>query len=103
MGSQQIKFLDAPMTNIITEAKPGELITIELKAALNQDWNKVDKGWVDIVYGNDIRNKLEVVETGANTGLFVAKLKIPQIIKSKTITVSYGYLGLGKTARINIR
>ena len=103
LGSQQIRFLDAPMTNVITQVNPGETITIELKAALNQDWNKVDKGWVDIVYGNDIRNKLEVVETGVNTGLFIAKLKIPQILKSKTITVSYGYLGLGKTARINIR
>ncbi|MDP4188785.1 MAG: cellulase N-terminal Ig-like domain-containing protein [Bacteroidota bacterium] len=95
LGSQQIKLFDAESKNEISQAKSGQTITIELKAALNQDWNKIDKGWVEIKNGNELPQKLEVTETGANSGIFTAKYSVPKTKKGTEIKVSYGYLGLG--------
>ncbi|MDP4275254.1 MAG: cellulase N-terminal Ig-like domain-containing protein [Bacteroidota bacterium] len=95
LGSQQIKLFDAESKNEISQVKSGQTITIELKAALNQDWNKIDKGWVEIKNGNELPQKLEVTETGANSGIFTAKYSVPKTKKGTEIKVSYGYLGLG--------
>jgi hypothetical protein len=100
LGSQQIKLFDADYKNEISQAKPGQTIIIELKAALNQDWNKPDKGWVKIHNGIDPVIKLEVIETGANTGLFISKYQLPQGVNGETIEVSYGYLGFEKKATL---
>jgi len=100
LGSQQIRLFDADYKNEIMQAKPGQTIIVELKAALNQDWNKTDKGWVEIRNGNDDVRKLEVIETGPNTGIFTAKYELP-IGKSRRKTeISYGYLGFEKKAII---
>lgn len=95
LGSQQIKLFDADYKNQIAGAKSGQTITIELKAALNQDWNKADKGWVEISSGNSSVTKIEVMETGTNTGIFTAKYSVPKVKKGAKIKVLYGYLGLG--------
>jgi hypothetical protein len=100
VGSQQIKLFDADYKNEITQAKPGQTITIELKAALNQDWNKADKGWVEIRNGKSAAIKLEVNETGPNTGLFTAKYQLPKGKSGTKTEVSYGYLGFEKKAII---
>ncbi len=102
LGTQQIRLFDAEMKNEISQAKPGQIITVELKAALNQDWNKVDKGWVEIGFAN-IHYKLEVIETGTNTGIFIAKIKIPQNSSVNIMRFDYGYLGLGIPASIKIK
>jgi hypothetical protein len=44
--------------NEITQAKSGQNIIIELKAALNQDLNKADRGWVEILNGTGNITKL---------------------------------------------
>jgi hypothetical protein len=98
VGSQQLKLYDTGYKNEITLAKPGETILVELKAALNQDWNKADKGWVDIHPGNVASQKLEVTETGPNTGIFMAKYTVPRLNKGAEVKVSYGYFGLGPDA-----
>ena len=103
LGSQQIKLFDADYKNEIAQAKPGQTITVELKAALNQDWNKVDQGWVDIKSDNEQVTKLEVTETGANTGNFTAKYVIPKVKKGSQLELSYGYFGFGKTAHLKIQ
>jgi len=103
LGSQQIKLFDAESKIEITQAKLGQTITVELKAALNQDWNKVDKGWVEIKNGNEQAAKLEVTETGTNTGIFTAKYIIPKVKKGSQLEVSYGYFGFGKTAKLIIQ
>jgi hypothetical protein len=100
LGSQQIKLFDADYKNEITQAKSGQTITIELKAALNQDWNKAEKGWVEIRNGISPAIKLEVIETGPNTGLFTAKYIVPKA--KKKVEVSYGYLGFMKKADLTI-
>jgi hypothetical protein len=69
-----------------------------LKAALNQDWNKADKGWVDIRNGKSPAQKLEVNETGLKTRLFTAKCQLPKGENGAKIEASYGYMGFEKRA-----
>ncbi len=103
LGTQEITFLDAATNNKINNAKSGQTILIELKAALNQDWNKIDKGWVDLVIGKSQAIKIELLETGNDSGSFIGKLTIPQKANGNTITASYGYLGFGKSVSIGIK
>lgn len=85
----------------VTTAKAGEMVTLELKAALNQDWSKPETGYVLVSADNQPPVKRTVSETGANTGLFRASFTIPQ--NTKQITVSYGYLGFEKKATVSVR
>ena len=103
MGSQQIKLFDADYKNEISQAKSGQTITIELKAALNQDWNKADKGWVEISSGKSPVQKIEVTETAANTGIFTAKYQLPKSENGDKTEVSYGYMGFEKKAVITFK
>lgn len=102
VGSQHVKIFDADYKDEITQAKPGQTVTIELKAALNRDWNKTEKGWVEIKSGNGPAKKFEVVETGKNTGLFTAKYKMPEIGKDSEIKILYGYFGLEAEAVVKM-
>ena len=102
LGSQKIKILDADYKNEINQAKAGQSITIELKAALNQDWNKADKGWVEVKAGNEPAIKLEVTETGVNTGIFTAKYIVPEVKQGSLVNVYYGYMGFEKKAMLEI-
>jgi hypothetical protein len=97
LGSQHIKLFDADYKNEITQAKPGQTITIELKVALNQDWNKAEKGWVEISDGVNSNQKVEVSETNENSGTFIAKYTVSKINKDASVKVSYGYLGFEKS------
>jgi hypothetical protein len=103
LGSQEIRLFDADYKNEIVQAKTGQTITVELKAALNQDWNKADKGWVEIGNGTGTVTKIEVTETGANTGVFTAQYQLPQGIKATKLQASYGYLGFQKSTSLTIR
>jgi hypothetical protein len=98
VGSQHLKLYDGGYQKEIAQAKPGETIVVELKAALNQDWNRIDKGWVEILPGTLAAQKLEVTETGPNTGIFTAKYLVPRLSKGTELKVSYGYFGLGTEA-----
>ncbi|MBL7969777.1 MAG: hypothetical protein JNK09_22435 [Prolixibacteraceae bacterium] len=102
VGSHQIRLFDADFKNVISQAKPGQNITIELKAALNQDWNKADKGWVEISTGNQPAQKVELTETGLNTGIFTTKYQVPKLKKGTEIKVTYGYFGLGIQSVVGI-
>lgn len=95
IGSHHIRIFNQEYNSEIAHAKSGETITIELKAALNLDWNKSDKGWVEIQLGNEPAQKIEVIETGTNTGIFTTKFIIPKLKKGSRVKVSYGYFGLG--------
>jgi hypothetical protein len=102
LGSQQIKLFDAELKNEITQAKPGQTITVELKAALNQDWNKADKGWVEIRNGNEPAQKIEVTETTVNSGVLTGKYVVHKMKKGSSLKVSYGYLGFEKFVVVEI-
>jgi hypothetical protein len=102
LGSQHVKVFDAAYEKQITTAEPGQTVTIELKAALNQDWNRKEEGWV-LVYSEEAPpRKINVLETGENTGIFTATLPL-QYPRDTAIRVVYGYLGFEKSAEIKLR
>jgi len=103
LGSQHIKIYDEAYGKEITTAKPGQIVTIELRAALDQDWNKQDKGWVELSKMKGASEKLEVIETACNSGLFTTKYKVPVLKAGDEIVVSYGYFGFGTEAVIKIK
>jgi len=102
LGSHHVKIFDEAHKKEVTSAKYGETVTIELKAALNQDWNKVEKGWVLIDNGNGANVKLEVTETSANSGLFTTSYLLPKS-NVKKVNVSYGYMGFTKIAALSLK
>ena len=95
LGSHHVKIFNKDYTTEIDSTRPGETITIELKAAINLEPESKDRGWI-LVNGE----KIEVVETGNNTGLFAAQYQIPEAVKS--VTASYGYLGFEKEDSIQV-
>ena len=101
-GSQQIKLFDADYKKEITQAKSAQTITIELKAALNQDWGKTENGWVTISDGVNPVLKVNVVETENNSGIFTARFNVPAIGKVKSVNVTYGYLVFETSAQFTI-
>jgi hypothetical protein len=102
LGTHRVRIFDEQYKNPITQAGKGQLITIELKAALNQDWTAAEKGWVIVKLGNGDTTKLEVTESAPNSGLFTAQYRIPKNSASR-LTVSYGYLGFEKSAALNVK
>jgi hypothetical protein len=102
LGSHDVKIFDGAHQHEISRAESGETITIALKAALNQDWNAMDHGWVEVRHGNGPATKVPVTESGINTGVFVAQYTIPKKIRNGKLEVSYGYWGFRKVAQINI-
>ena len=102
LGSHSIALFNSNGENA-TQAHHGDIVRVELKAALNINYDKIDKGWVDIYVGGAQAGKLEVTETGVNTGLFVCDYKIPSNAKGKEMTFSYGYFGFEKQATLNVQ
>lgn len=101
LGSHSIRVLDDTEKQIST-AKPGQTITIELKAALNQDANIRERGWVLMTDGGQIPTKLEVVETNNNSGIFTTKYAVPRATKANAIEISYGYWAFKKATQLRI-
>jgi hypothetical protein len=109
-GSHAVRILNA-QNQPTTTAKPGETVTLELRAALNQDWTKSETGYVLVSSGSDpLRRtgrtagepqKVTVTETGPNTGLFRAAHTVPA--GSNALTISYGYMGFEKKAKLTIQ
>ncbi|HPT32519.1 MAG TPA: hypothetical protein PLW67_11795 [Prolixibacteraceae bacterium] len=102
LGSQSVKVFDGNYQNEIRTAKHGQTVIVELRAALNQDWKKADKGWVDIRTGNGNPVKLELTETDANTGVFTGKYIVPKKGKGSELKFSYGYFGFDQNVVVKI-
>tara|TARA_R110002072_G_scaffold58414_3_gene148987 strand:- start:119 stop:406 length:288 start_codon:yes stop_codon:yes gene_type:complete len=88
-------------TKQLDGVKPGETIVLQLKAALNIDPDKRDKAWVLIRVENESQ-KVEVLETEVNSGIFSASYKIPNNISVSFLELSYGYLGFEKSVELKI-
>ena len=101
LGSHQLKVFDEDYKVEIENVRPAQTIVIELKAALNKDWNAVDKGWVLVQYEGELQ-KIAVIETAVNSGIFTAKFKIPKSINTSNLVVSYGYLGFEKSLKLKL-
>ncbi|MDO6518760.1 cellulase N-terminal Ig-like domain-containing protein [Zobellia uliginosa] len=102
LGSHSLKVFDAKYKEEISSVKPGQSITIQLKAALNLDRNAIDQGWVLLKHGEETE-KINLKESGANTGTFVGSFKIPKNSSVSFLVLSYGYLGLDKSIRLDIK
>jgi len=48
----------------VVQNKLADSGKVQKKAVLNRDWNKAEKGWVEIQMGNEPAQKIEVAETG---------------------------------------
>lgn len=100
LGSHELKILNG-RGEPIHRVKNGETVTIELEAALNQDWQKPESGWVLLRVKDQDPRKIEVIETGPNTGIFRSKYKVEAPEKSE-VAISYGYLGFEKKSALQI-
>ncbi len=100
LGSHELKVFNSKGESV-ERVKNGETLTIELKAALNQDWQKPESAWVLLSVKDQEVRKIEVTETGDNTGVFRATYKVEAPEKSM-IEISYGYLGFEKKAGLQV-
>ena len=87
----------------VTAAEAGDKLRVRLKAALNIDWNKKDKGWVEVKIDDKVVQRLPVEETAPNSGLFEGEYKIPAAASGKQLTFSYGYFGFDKKAQVTVK
>lgn len=101
LGSNHIEVLGED-GRAISHAKVGDKVKIQLYAALNMDWNKQDKGWINLRIGDSDSIRLTVTETGKNTGVFAVDYIIPASAKNKQISFGYGYFGFQVTQVISI-
>jgi hypothetical protein len=101
LGSHRVRLLDPASGAEIITAEPGARVRVELRAALNLDPERSDSGWILWSENSGEPRRVEVRETGANSGLFTADLTIGR--EARSAEASYGYLAFRKTARLNVR
>jgi hypothetical protein len=102
LGSHELKALDPSVDKELKNPKKGDNIRIQLKAALNIDWDKKEKAWINLNVDGKNEQKIELMETGENTGIFESTLILEFPEKSK-ITFSYGYLGFEKEVNLQLQ
>ncbi|WKX76641.1 hypothetical protein [Zobellia laminariae] len=102
LGSHKLKVFDGDFKEEISSVKQGQTITIQLNAALNIDRNAIDKGWLLLKQGEKVE-KIQLTETGVNTGIFASKLKIPKNTNVNFIELSYGFLGFEKKLKLDVQ
>lgn len=102
LGSQTVDVVTSE-GKPVTAAEAGDKLRVRLKAALNIDWNKKDKGWVEVKIDDKVVQRLPVEETAPNSGLFEGEYKIPAAASGKQLTFSYGYFGFDKKAQVTVK
>ncbi len=101
LSSHDIKMYDDKMENEVTMPKIGDIVNIQLKAALNLDWNKKETAWVDVQIDEKESFKIQVNETGKNSGVFTGKLQLDFPSKTR-VKISYGYMGFEKKVEFTL-
>lgn len=101
LGSHSLWVLDAEGKEQLVKAKLGETVIVQLKAALNINPEKKDKGWIVINDGNG-HQKLDLLETEVNSGIFTTTYDIPKNVSMSFLEISYGYLGFEKSVELKI-
>lgn len=102
LGSQTVDVVTSD-GRPVTVAEAGDKLCVCLKAALNIDWNKKDKGWVEVKIDDKVVQRLPVEETAPNSGLFEGEYKVPAVASGKQLTFSYGYFGFDKKAQVTVK
>ncbi len=95
LGSHELRIYDNSFEKEVTKPKQGDIVNIQLKAALNLDFEKKEAGWIQVQIDNQEPFKVQVFETNVNTGIFEAQFKLDYLVKSK-VQISYGYWGFKK-------
>lgn len=100
-GSHAVRILN-DRGQPLAEARAGNPVTLELEAALNQDWAKPETGYVLVSEnGEPFTKKVTLTETGPNTGVFRGQYTVQP--GARSLTASYGYLGFEKKATVAVR
>lgn len=102
LGSQTVDVVTSE-GKPVAAAEAGDKLLVRLKAALNIDWNKKDRGWVEVKIDDKVVQRLPVEETAPNSGLFEGEYKIPAAASGKQLTFSYGYFGFDKKAQVTVK
>lgn len=102
LGSQTVDVVTSD-GRPVTAAEAGDKLYVRLKAALNIDWNKKDKGWVEVKIDDKVVQRLPVEETAPNSGLFEGEYKVSAVASGKQLTFSYGYFGFDKKAQVTVK
>lgn len=100
LGSHELRVLNMD-GEAIEQVANGQVVTIELQAALNQNWDAVEEGWVMLKQKDQDAQQLRVRETGPNTGLFQAAYRIDAPVGA-VLEVSYGLMGFEKIAVLRV-
>ncbi len=101
LGTHSIKIYDESSTHEMDKPKTGEIINVQLKAALNLDWEQKESAWVLVQIEEETPFKLPVIETETNSGIFTGKLHLNYPGKSE-IKISYGYWGFEKMVKFTL-
>ena len=99
LHATDIRFLDR-RGNKTEQARAGQPVRILLRAPLNIETGKPDSGWVELKSPDGQVEKITVIETGADTGIFEASVPVR---KAGLWTASYGYWGFRKQALLTIK
>lgn len=102
LGSQTVDVVTSE-GKPVAAAEAGDKLLVRLKAALNIDWNKKDRGWVEVKIDDKVVQRLPVEETAPNSGLFEGEYKIPAAASDKQLTFSYGFFGFDKKAQVTVK
>ena len=102
LGSHRVRILDKAGRKEIGQVKAGRSVILELKAALNQDWQQAESAWVEVSLAGQPSQRVQLTETGPDTGLFRAAYQVPDK-PGTTLAARYGYLGFDKKAEISIK
>lgn len=100
LGSHRIRILDPKTGQPLTEARRGQTVRLELRAALDKSWTGQDTGWVEVQSSSDAVEKIPVKEPHPNAGVFVANYIVPATATS--IVATYGHLCFKKTCTVAI-
>jgi hypothetical protein len=101
LGSHNLIVYDEAFEKEVTKPKRGDIVNVQLRAALNLDFEKKETGWIHVQIDDQEPSKVQVYETNVNTGIFEAQLSLDYPEKSR-VHISYGYLGFKKGVEFEI-
>lgn len=85
----------------LSQTKAATPVHVELRAALNFDPKQAEAGWVLWSEDEAEPRKIEVRETGPDTGVFAAAVPISPSVRE--VEASYGYLASRQAARWQVK
>ncbi|MGB3849270.1 MAG: hypothetical protein WA958_04835 [Tunicatimonas sp.] len=101
LGSHELRVMNQDRS-LADTLNYGDVVTIELKAALNLNWNQRESGTVTVQVDEQAPFAVQVLETGENTGLFTGTLQLNYPQKTR-VRISYGHFGFAKSTSLYMR